>query len=241
MYKIIVSFILLYTYGMICYNLGIKKGETIIYAKQEIEEIDYNNIIINEYEEARQEKKQVSKIHKKTSNKAKSVLRIEECRYRVSENGKNLIKGFEGLSLKSYRDADGFSIGYGHHTSDIKENQYITKKEAETLFEKDIEMVTISLNRLLNNVNRKNNIEYEFSQDFIDGFASLIYNCGEASIQATIFYDTLLNKCRWQHSDKNVLRDDILYTLSLVKKTRIPTQAHVNRRQQEYNLMIRNI
>ena len=50
---------------------------------------------------------------------------------RISEEGKQLIRDFEGLRLSAYRDAVGvLTIGYGH-TKSVRPGQVITRTEAE--------------------------------------------------------------------------------------------------------------
>jgi GH24 family phage-related lysozyme (muramidase) len=60
---------------------------------------------------------------------------------RLSADGRRLIQGFEGLSLKAYPDPPGdpqnrHSIGYGH--SGAKPGDVISREEAERLFDADV-------------------------------------------------------------------------------------------------------
>lgn len=60
---------------------------------------------------------------------------------RLSPDGRRLIQGFEGLSLKAYPDPPGdpqnrHSIGYGH--SGAKPGDVISRDEAERLFDVDV-------------------------------------------------------------------------------------------------------
>jgi lysozyme len=54
----------------------------------------------------------------------------------LSADGRKLIQSFEGLSLTAYRDAAGYSIGYGHFGASAGET--ITRAEAERLFRVDV-------------------------------------------------------------------------------------------------------
>ena len=54
---------------------------------------------------------------------------------KLSADGLKLIQSFEGLSLTAYRDASGWSIGYGHFGA--KPGQTITRAEADRLFAAD--------------------------------------------------------------------------------------------------------
>ena len=60
---------------------------------------------------------------------------------RISEEGKQLIRDFEGLRLSAYRDAVGvLTIGYGH-TRGVRPGQTITRAEAEKLLSADLEPI----------------------------------------------------------------------------------------------------
>ena len=61
------------------------------------------------------------------------------------------IKEFEGLSLKAYKPVPTekfYTIGYGHYGADVKANQVITEKEAESLLRKDLEKFEDYVNKL---------------------------------------------------------------------------------------------
>jgi lysozyme len=92
---------------------------------------------------------------------------------RLSENGKNLIKGFEGLSLKAYPDPPGdpqkrHSIGYGH--SGASPGDVITRQEADRLFDADIAKYELGVSLATPST----------TQDQFDAFTSLAYNIGSA-------------------------------------------------------------
>ena len=55
---------------------------------------------------------------------------------RLSAAGRKLIQRFEGLSLTAYRDATGYSIGYGHFGA--QQGQTITQAEADRFFDADV-------------------------------------------------------------------------------------------------------
>lgn len=60
--------------------------------------------------------------------------------FKCSENGKNLIKSFEGCRLTAYK-LEGetyFTIGWGHYGSDVYEGMTITQEEADNLFDEDL-------------------------------------------------------------------------------------------------------
>ena len=65
------------------------------------------------------------------------------------EKAIELIKKFEGCSLKAYKCPAGvWTIGYGH-TKGVKQGQVITQVQAEVLLENDIEGFISQIKRLL--------------------------------------------------------------------------------------------
>ena len=168
-----------------------------------------------------EEPKAVQAKQKPTSKKKSQ--KVVSTKYRISTKERE-----EDCKLTAYWDTNGYSIGYGHHGKDVSNGQVITIEQAEELFKKDIVWVNTAINSLLSP------FPYNFSQDFIDGLGSLIYNCGEGGVRKTEFY-ARLNRCRFH--DNGINQSDYDYTLSAVKKANITCQTHVKRRQREYNLM----
>lgn len=93
----------------------------------------------------------------------------------------SLIKEFEGLELKAYRDMVGvWTIGYGH-TKTVNPNMVITEKEAERLLRSDLDWVEKAINE---------NVEIELTQNQYDALASFIYNVGGTAFKKS----TMLRK-----------------------------------------------
>ncbi len=89
---------------------------------------------------------------------------------RISQNGIELIKYFEGLRLTSYQDIAGiWTIGYGHTGPEVGPNQTISEAEAEELLRKDV-------NRFENGVDIYVKVDIDQSQ--FDALVSLAYNIG---------------------------------------------------------------
>ena len=89
---------------------------------------------------------------------------------RISENGLNLIKEFEGCRLEAYKDPAGVpTIGYGH-TSGVQMGQKITLEQAEEYLREDIE-------RFENHVMRYNGT-YRWNQNQFDALVSFAFNLG---------------------------------------------------------------
>lgn len=85
------------------------------------------------------------------------------------------IKEFEGLSLKAYKPVPSeryYTIGYGHYGVDVKANQVITEKEAESLLRKDLEKFEAYVNKL--DVCKR--------QGQFDSLVSFSFNLGTAAL-----------------------------------------------------------
>ena len=97
---------------------------------------------------------------------------------RLSADGRRLIQGFEGLSLKAYPDPPGdpqnrHSIGYGH--SGAKPGDVISRDEAERLFDSDVLKyeTAVALNTPIS------------TQAQFDAMTSLAYNIGTAGFASS--------------------------------------------------------
>ena len=92
---------------------------------------------------------------------------------KISKNGIELIKCFESFSPKACKCLSTekyYTIGFGHYGVDVKENQTITKEQAEELLQKDLE-------KFEQKVNKYNNV-YNFNQNQFDALVSFCYNVG---------------------------------------------------------------
>lgn len=230
--KIVIVFIFFVQYSAFMYELG-KRDARNSFQQEAIETAceEINNII----EPISPITASVEPIITKTTVKptpkvVKRTVAKKSHKYAISTNGMDFIKELEGCELTAYPDANGYSIGYGHHTKSVYKGMVITQEQADEYFAEDIAWVNDAINKLLDN------IDYEFNQNFIDGFASLMYNCGEGGIKSSTFYKTLSNKCRWNASN-DIIQKDLAYTLNLVKQTRITHPVHKTRRKAEYKLM----
>lgn len=156
--------------------------------------------------------------------------------YTISEFGKKQIMQRESCSLTVYKDNTGYSIGYGHRLKNGENYKKISKAKAEQLFMEDIKSVEASVNRLLKNV------KFKPSQNFIDGLADLVYNCGETGVKKSEFYKRLL-KCRVK--DGKVNPNDLNFTVAAVKTMRLPAvhtglqKGVAKRRYETHKLMLK--
>lgn len=90
---------------------------------------------------------------------------------RISKNGIEFIKQFEGLRLKSYKVSPieaMWTIGYGHYG--VGPNETITKEQAEELLVDDIAKYEARVNKYYN--------VYDFNQNQFDALVSFAYNVG---------------------------------------------------------------
>lgn len=95
--------------------------------------------------------------------------------------GVELIKSFEGLRLKAYKDSVGvWTIGYGH-TRTAKEGMEITQLEAEALLRNDIAIHEAPINQV---------VGVELKQHQFDALSSFIFNMGGSAFRGS----TLLSK-----------------------------------------------
>lgn len=91
---------------------------------------------------------------------------------KVSENGVNLIKEFEGLRLEAYRCSAGvLTIGYGH-TEGVFEGQKITEAEAGRLLSYDLNLFETQLLKALDAD------EITVNQNQFDALVSFAFNLG---------------------------------------------------------------
>ena len=101
---------------------------------------------------------------------------------KTSKTGRTLIKSFEGLRLRSYRDSAAvWTIGYGH-TKNVRPNQRITQEEAEELLKADLADAEKAVSAL----------RLRLSQSQFDALVSFTFNLGPGWTRRS----GLLNKVR---------------------------------------------
>ena len=145
---------------------------------------------------------------------------------KISKNGLNLIKKFEGCRLKAYQDSVGvWTIGYGTTNADksitgvsIKKGLEITQEVADRWLEESVNKKYGPL------VNRYDNI-YKWSQNEFDALVSFAYNIGSI--------DQLTDKGK---RSKKIISDKILLYNKAGGKV---LQGLVNRRKAERDLFIK--
>ena len=134
----------------------------------------------------------------------------------ISEQGKNLIKKYEGLRLEAYKASPNekyWTIGWGHNGADVAQGRKISQEEADRLFDNDVQKF----------VNAVNNAHFGFTpnQSQFDALCSFCYNLGPGR----------LADFRGK-SAETVAREMLLYN----KAGGRVLQGLVNRRQEEVAL-----
>lgn len=121
---------------------------------------------------------------------------------RLSTEGRNLIKGFEGLMLTAYPDGGGYSIGYGHHG--VAAGTTIDRAEADRLFDQDAVKFEMAVQLAVPSA----------TQQQFDAMTSLAYNIGTQAFRdstlvkrhnAGDFEGAASEFLRWNKSQGNVL------------------------------------
>lgn len=89
---------------------------------------------------------------------------------KVSQNGINLIKQYEGFKEKAYQDSVGiWTVGYGQTGNNIGPNTKVTLQEAEDLLINHLQNIEDVIN---------NRVKVIISQNQFDALCSFLYNIG---------------------------------------------------------------
>ena len=92
---------------------------------------------------------------------------------KVSQEGINLIKQFEGVRLVAYKAVPTekyYTIGYGHYGSDVSANMTITESQAEAFLRADLVKFEQKVNKYMPH--------YNFTQNEYDAMVSFAFNVG---------------------------------------------------------------
>lgn len=101
---------------------------------------------------------------------------------KISQEGINLIKSFEGFSAIPYQcSADVWTIGYGHTKNVTKFHERISKEYAEELLRKDLLDAEIAVDSY---------VKVPLTQNQFDALVSFVFNLGAGSFKKS----TLLKK-----------------------------------------------
>ena len=124
---------------------------------------------------------------------------------KISNNGLELIKHFEGLVLKAYKCPAGvWTIGYGH-TKDVQPGDEWSESNADHMLEVEMEEYEGYVN---------NSVTAPINQDQFDALVSWVYNLGGGNLSASTMlkvlnageYDEVPNQMlRWNKAGGKVL------------------------------------
>lgn len=89
-----------------------------------------------------------------------------------SAAGYDVIKRFEGFSPSPYRDAQGWSIGYGHFILPGENLSWVDQAQAEDLLRKDAARAVDTVNNL---------VDVPLSQNQFDALVSFTFNVGSGA------------------------------------------------------------
>jgi lysozyme len=88
----------------------------------------------------------------------------------------DLIARFEGFSASAYRDAKGWSIGYGHYMGPVATQATITQDEALQWLQNDVSLAAYQVAQ---------NVSVPLTQNEFDALVSLAYNIGGGAFSSS--------------------------------------------------------
>lgn len=143
----------------------------------------------------------------------------------ISPNGFNIIKRYEGLKLKAYRDTGGvWTIGYGTikyaNGTSVKQGDTCTEEQALSFMMHDCKWVDACLDKY---------VKIKVNQNQFDALASFVYNIGESQFRTSTLLKKL-NEGKFQEAADNFPR----WIYDNGKKI----QGLVNRRNEERALFL---
>jgi len=95
-----------------------------------------------------------------------------------SENGLQIIRDFETFSPKPYKDAGGWSIGYGHYMGAVPTMTSVTLDQAEQMLALDAGKAEAAISKF---------VKVPLTQNQFDALVSLAYNIGvNAFLRSTL-------------------------------------------------------
>lgn len=101
---------------------------------------------------------------------------------KISKKGLDLIKHFEGLELKAYKDSVGVvTIGYGSTGPHVSMGMVITQDQAEALLKQDVSRFEKGVSDL---------VQVPLNQNQFDALVSFSFNLGLGNLKSS----TLLRK-----------------------------------------------
>ena len=107
---------------------------------------------------------------------------LQEKQMKISNNGLDLIKHFEGLVLKAYKCPAGvWTIGYGH-TKDVQPGDEWSESNADHMLEVEMEEYEGYIH---------DSVTAPINQDQFDALVSWVYNLGGGNLNASTMLKVL--------------------------------------------------
>ena len=139
---------------------------------------------------------------------------------KISKNGLQMIKNFEGLILVASNKLDGvWTVGYGC-TVGVKPYQRITEKEAESMLLRELEKHETYVNKYVS--------QLKLNQNQFDALVSFSYNCGYGNLK-----NLVADKNGKATRDKKTIAEKMLLYNKCNGKV---MRGLVNRRKKEHEL-----
>ena len=121
---------------------------------------------------------------------------------KISEKGLNLIKEFEGLRLKPYKDAVGIStIGYGN--TYYEDGRKVSLSDPAITEERATELLKMVVKRYEDAINRY--VQVPITQNQFDALVSFAYNVGNENVRKSTLMK-LLNRKQYTEAADQLLR-----------------------------------
>lgn len=140
---------------------------------------------------------------------------------RISDKGISLIKRFEGVRLKAYKDVAGVpTIGYGH-TSGVKMGDTISQERADELLKQDLKSRESTVASYVD--------VRTLTQNQFDALVSFVYNLGSGNFKSS----TLLKKVRANPDDKTIRGEFMKFNKARIGGVLKAVDGLTNRRKAE--------
>ena len=121
---------------------------------------------------------------------------------KISEKGLNLIKEFEGLRLKPYKDAVGIpTIGYGN--TYYEDGRKVSLSDPAITEERATELLKMVVKRYEDAINRY--VQVPITQNQFDALVSFAYNIGNENVRKSTLMK-LLNRKQYTEAADQLLR-----------------------------------
>ncbi|MGF2120847.1 glycoside hydrolase family protein [Enterococcus casseliflavus] len=141
---------------------------------------------------------------------------------KISQNGRDLIKEFEGLRLTAYQDSVGvWTIGYGH-TQGVYSGMTITETQANNLLDQDLQSHASGIFKY---------ITVQLNQNQFDALVSFHFNLGANILQGSTLL-SYINSRNWQAAANEMNK--------YVNAGGQPLEGLIRRRKAESELFLRS-